>query len=162
MSDTKNLKVSVADVVEQLSNDANSRFSKSDFQGLVYAVLSDPDFKAKRYLLRSDKISEVEYSINDGMKKFLDKVLKHAGMADSGERAKIIDTFEFGVRDIEWICDAVDEAMHQYTECGKSMRMFRDKMQQLAVKKMVRSGKYAGKITYKKSVIDRSSKIAAN
>lgn len=159
MSDKKNLEKSVDEMVERLANDANSRFSKSDFQGLVYAVLSDPDFKAKKYLLRSDRISEVEYSINDGMRKFLDKLLKHAGMSDFSEREKVINSFEFGVRDVEWVADAVDEAMYQYTECGKNMRMFRDKMLQLAVSKMLRSGK-VDRFTYKKSVMDRAAQMA--
>lgn len=158
MSDKKNLEKSVDAIIERLSEDANARFSKSDFQGLVYAVLSDQDFKAKKYLLRSDCISEVEYSISDGMRRFLDKLLKHAGMTDAAERSKIIESFEYGPRDIEWVMDAVDEAMYQYVECGKSMRIFREKMRQLAVRRMVRTGVHAGKITFKKSVIDRSNK----
>lgn len=160
MSDKKNLEKSVDAIVERLANDENGRFSKSDFQGLIYAVLADPDFKAKKYLLRSDKISEVEYSIHDGMIKFLNKVLKHAGMTDPSERSKVIDSFEYGPQDIEWVMDAVDEAMYLYSESGKNLRMFRDKMLQLAVKKMVRSGKYNGKITYKKSVLDRAAQMA--
>ena len=47
MSDKKNLEKSVDEMVERLANDANSRFSKSDFQELVYAVLADPDFKVR-------------------------------------------------------------------------------------------------------------------
>lgn len=158
MSDKKNLEKSVDAIIERLSEDANARFSKSDFQGLVYAILSDQDFKAKKYLLRSDCISEVEYSISDGMRRFLDKLLKHAGMTDASERSKVIESFEYGPRDIEWVTDAVDEAMYQYVECGKSMRIFREKMRQLAVRRMVRTGIHAGKVTFKKSVIDRSNK----
>ncbi|MDE6040943.1 MAG: hypothetical protein K2F99_05145, partial [Muribaculaceae bacterium] len=63
--------------------------------------------------------------------------------------------FEYGPRDVEWVTDAIDEATWIYTECGKNMRMFRAKMLQLTIQKMARSGKYDGKITYKKKVVDR-------
>ena len=102
----------------------------------------------------------MDYSINEGMKKFLNKLLKHAGMNDPAERSKVIDSFEYGPADIEWVMDAVDEAMYQYAESGKNMRMFRDKMLQLSVKKMVRSGKYNGRVTFKKSVLDRTAQLA--
>lgn len=156
MSEKKNNAANVAAIVEDLKKNPSSRFSKSDFQALVYGVLADKDFKAKKYLLRNDQLVEEDADFNAGLNKFLDKLLKHAGMADSGERSQIIDSFEFGARDVEWITDAVDEAMFIYTECGKNMRMFRDKMLNLSVKKMIRSGKYDGKVTYKKSVVDRA------
>lgn len=153
------LNVRVEEIVEKLKKDPSSRFSKSDFQTLVYAVLSDKSFKAEKYLMHNGELIKDECSISDGMRKFLDKVLKHAGFSDSSERANLIDTFEYNPRDIEWITDAVDEALWIYSECGKNTRIFRDKMLQLAVKKMVRSGKYAGKVTYKKILTDRSSKV---
>lgn len=156
----KNVNVAVASIVEDLKKNPSSRFSKADFQLLVYGVLADDDFKAKKYLLRNDQLVEEDVSINAGMYKFMDKLLKHAGMIDAGERAKTIETFEYTSRDIEWIVDAVDEAMYIYSECGKNMRVFRDKMLQLAVRKMVRSGKYDGKITYKKMVTDRAAMLA--
>ena len=126
---------------------------------LVYAVLSDKDFKSKRYMLRGTELIESDVDISAGMVKFLDKLLKHAGVAESSERAKIIDSFEYGTKDIDWVIDAVDEAMCIYTECGKNMRMFRDKMLQLTVQKMVRTGKYDGKVTYRKKVIDRALEL---
>ena len=156
MSDKKTVNVTVENMIEELKKNPSSRFSKADFQMLIYAILSDKDFKAKKHLLRNDQIIEEECDIGAGMRKFLDKLLKHAGMTDAGERDQIIDTFEYGVRDIEWIEDAVDEAMYQYSETGKNMRIFREKMLQLTIKKMVRSGKYAGTITYKKTVVDRA------
>lgn len=159
MSEKKNVSYAVSSIVEELKKNPSARFSKSDFQILVYGILSDKDFKAKKYLLRNDALVEDEIDIGAGMTKFLDKLLKHAGVSESSERTKIIDGFEYGPRDIEWVTDAVDEAMYQYTECGKNMRMFRDKMRQLTIKKMVRSGKYDGKITYKKTVVDRALAI---
>jgi len=159
MSDKKNVSYAVTDIVEELKKNPSARFSKSDFQILVYGILSDKDFKAKKYLLRNDSLVEEDLDIGAGMNKFLDKLLKHAGVSEGSERAKIIEGFEFSPRDVEWITDAVDEAMYQYTECGKNMRMFRDKMRQLTIKKMVRSGKYDGKITYKKTVVDRALAI---
>ena len=150
------VEANVAKMVEELKKNPSARFSKSDFQGLVYAILADKDFDTKKYVIKNDEMVEVHSSMNAAMAKFMDKLLKHAQMSDSTERARVIESFEFGPRDIEWIADAVDEAMYQYSECGKNMRMFRDKMLQLSVKKMVRSGKSAGKITYKKSVVDRA------
>ena len=150
------VEANVAKMVEELKKNPSARFSKSDFQGLVYAILADKDFDTKNYVIKNDEMVEVHSSMNAAMAKFMDKLLKHAQMNDSTERARVIESFEFGPRDIEWITDAVDEAMYQYSECGKNMRMFRDKMLQLSVKKMVRSGKSAGKITYKKSVVDRA------
>ena len=151
------LDVKVDEIIEKLKKDPSSRFSKGDFQTLVYVVLSDEDFKAKKYLIQNSELQEEDVSIGDGMKKFLDKVLKHAGMSDSAERAKVIDTFEYSPKDIEWVTDAVDEAMHIYTECGKNMRMFRQKMLQLAVKKITRSD---GRLSYRKVVTDRSKNLA--
>ena len=150
------VEANVAKMVEELKKNPSARFSKSDFQGLVYAILADKDFDTKKYVIKNDEMVEVHSSMNAAMAKFMDKLLKHAQMSDSTERARVIESFEFGPRDIEWIADAVDEAMYQYSECGKNMRMFRDKMLQLSVKKMVRSGKSAGKITYKKYVVDRA------
>ena len=144
------VEANVAKMVEELKKNPSARFSKSDFQGLVYAILADKDFDTKKYVIKNDEMVEVHSSMNAAMAKFMDKLLKHAQMSDSTERARVIESFEFGPRDIEWIADAVDEAMYQYSECGKNMRM------QLSVKKMVRSGKSAGKITYKKSVVDRA------
>lgn len=147
---------SVTLMVEELKQNPSARFSKADFQGLIYAVLADKDFKAKKFVLKNDALVEEECDINAAMFKFMDKLLKHAGMSDPAERAAIVESFEFNVRDIEWVADAVDEAMYQYSECGKNMRMFRDKMLQLSIKKMSRSGKYEGKITFKKTVVDRA------
>ena len=121
MSEKKNVSYAVSSIVEELKKNPSARFSKSDFQILVYGILSDKDFKAKKYLLRNDALVEDEVDIGAGMTKFLDKLLKHAGVSESSERAKIIDGFEYGPRDIEWVTDAVDEAMYQYTECGSSL-----------------------------------------
>ena len=159
MSERKVVGASVNAFVEELKKNPSNRFSKADFQMLVYAILSDREFNAKKYLSRGDQLLEDEYSISGSMLKFMDKLLKHAGFDSSAERSNIIDSFEFGARDIEWVIDAVDEAMYQYSECGKNMRMFRDKMLQLTVKKIQRSGKYEGKATYKKVVVDRALAI---
>lgn len=155
----KAVKVTVEELVKQIKENQTSRFSKSDFQMLVYAVLSDENFKAKKYLLKNGELVEKDVDLSTGMYRFLDKLLKHVGLSDSGERQKMIESFVYSPKDLEWITDAVDEAMYIYTDCDKNMRMFRDKMLNLTIKKMVRSGKYDGKITYKKSVIDRAAKL---
>ncbi|MCM1235096.1 MAG: hypothetical protein NC489_33775 [Ruminococcus flavefaciens] len=156
MSEKKNVMANVDAIIEDLKKNPSSRFSKSDFQALVYAVLADKEFKAKKWLLKNDQLVEDSADIEGGLRKFMDKLLKHAGMTKDSERAAIIDSFEFGARDVEWVSDAVDEAMYIYTECGKNMRIFRDKMLNLSIRKMTRSGKYDGKVTYKKSVVDRA------
>ena len=161
MSERKQVEKSVSAMIAELKKEPNvSRFSKSDFQGLVYAILADKDFKATKYLAKSSEIVTEDYSINEEMREFMDKLLKHAGMSEKSERASVIESFEFNPKDIEWVMEAVDEAMWQYTEAGKTIRVFRDKMLQLAYRKMVRSGKYNGKITYKKSIIDKAAKFA--
>lgn len=149
----------VDELITELKENPSTRFSKTDYQMLVYSILSDKDFKAKKYLLRHGAFVEEDLDISGGLYKFLDKLLKHAGVTDSDERENIIETFDYNPKDVEWISDAVDEAMHIYTECGKNMRLFRSKMLQLTITKMVRSGKYAGKVTYKKSVVDRAASL---
>ena len=107
------VEANVAKMVEELKKNPSARFSKSDFQGLVYAILADKDFDTKKYVIKNDEMVEVHSSMNAAMAKFMDKLLKHAQMSDSTERARVIESFEFGPRDIEWIADAVDEAMYQ-------------------------------------------------
>lgn len=159
MNDTKMVNKTVAELIDELKQNPSTRFSKSDFQTLVFGILSDKTFKAKKYLLRGDAIIEEDVDISAGLRRFLDKLLKHAGVAESSERADIIEAFEYSPKDIEWVTDAVDEAMAIYSDCGKNMRMFRTKMLQLTVTKMVRSGKYEGKVTYKKAVVDRAAAL---
>ena len=151
----------VKDLVARLTQEGENRvkrFSKNDFRDLVFLILSDKDFKAKKYLLRNDDFVEEEISYNDAMRKFLDKLLKHAGISDAVERSNVLDTFTYSSKDTEWICDVVDEAMSLYVESGKNMRIFRDKMQLLTFSRMARKGKYEGKYTYKKSVLDRAAR----
>ena len=159
MSNRTRLTKSVSTMIDDLKSSPSGRFSKAAFQMLVYSVLADKDFKSKKYLLKGDTLSEVDSSISSGMRDFMDKLLKHAGVSEQVERDQILDGFEYSPKDIEWIMDSVDEAMSIYTECGKNMRMFRDKMLQLSVKKSERTGKYAGKVTYKKKVVDRNEQI---
>lgn len=158
-SEKKMAAKTVAEMIKELKENPSTRFSKSDFQALVYGVLADKEFKAKKYLLKGDTIIEEDLDIGGGLYKFLDKLLKHAGVSEYAERATIIEGFEYNPKDIEWITDAVDEAMAIYSDCGKNMRMFRNRMLQLTVTKMIRSGKYAGKVTYKKSVLDRAAAL---
>lgn len=152
------VEANVAKMVEDLKANPSARFSKSDFQALVYGVLADKDFNAKKYLFKNGDLQIEEYCINDAMKKFMDKLLKHAGMDDSKERSNVIDSFVYGPRDVEWVSDAVDEAMAIYVENGKSMRIFRDRMLTLSFKQITRTGKYAGQTSYKKSVLSKVPK----
>lgn len=160
MADKKtSVNICVKELVEELQKNESSRFSKNDFQMLVFAVLADKDFRAKKYLLKNDEILEEEIEFNSAMRKFLDKLLRHAGMSDASERAAVIESFEYSAKDVEWVTDAVDEAMYIYSECDKNMRMFRDKMLQLTIRKMKRSGKYDGQVTYRKMVLDRAAAL---
>lgn len=157
MSDVKK---TVDQFVEELKKNPSNRFSKGDFQMLVYYILADSTFKSKKFMVRGDQILEDETSISDAMKKFMNKLLKHAGVSKEDERVAIIESFDLRIQDIDWVIDAVDEAMFIYTECGKNMRLFRAKMLQLTIQKMVRTGRYDGKITYKKKVVDRALDMA--
>lgn len=155
----KAVQLTVEGMIEELKKNPSSRFSRSDFQTLIFAILSDKSFKAKKYLLRNNEIIEDTADISGDMIKFMDKLLKHAGMTDPSERARTIEEFKISPRDLEWVADAVDEAMYIYTESGKNMRVFRDKMLQLTLRKMVRTGSHEGKVTYKKSVMDRAASL---
>lgn len=160
MADKKtSANVCVQELIEELKKNNSSRFSKNDFQMLVFGVLADENFRAKKYLLKNDGIVEEDVEFNSAMRKFLDKLLKHAGISDVSERANVIDSFEYNSKDVEWVTDVVDEAMYIYSECDKNMRMFRDKMLQLTIRKMKRSGKFDGKVTYKKMVLDREAAL---
>lgn len=156
-SDKKLVTLTVEGLVKELKENPSKRFSKSDYMTLVYAVLSDRGFKAKKYVLKNNELTEVDSDINAAMAKLFDKLLKHAGMTDAVERAAVVESFEFSPKDVEWVADAVDTAMHIYSECDKSMRIFRDQMVQLTLKKFYRTGKHEGKASYKKSVLDRTS-----
>lgn len=159
-SEKKAMEMTVENIISEMKKNPTSRFSKSDFQTLIWGILSDKDFKAKKYVIKNNEIFEADAGIDSGMFKFMDKLLRHAGMTDSSERARIIETFEYTPKDVEWIADAVDEAMFIYSECGKNMKIFRNKMLELSLRKMVRSGKNAGKVGYKKSVIDHAAQLA--
>ena len=50
--------------------------------------------------------------------------------------------------------------MSIYVDCGKSMKLFREKIQILSITQMARSGKYEGRVTFKKSVMDRAAMMA--
>lgn len=156
----KVVKSAVADIIENINSNESKRFSKGDFQTLVYGVLSDKDFNAEKWIQRGDELVAETYSISDDMRKFLHKLLKHAGLTDVVQRDHLIETFEYNPKDINFVIDAVEEAMYQYTECGKNLVLFRDKMLRMSVKKITRTGKYEGKITYKKSVVDRKAALA--
>lgn len=156
MDDRSELQRGVDSLVEELRANGTARFSKADFQMLVFAVLSDRNFDAKRYFINNDELVEDPTCVSAGFYKFMDKLLRHAGVSSSDERESIIDTFEYTPRDVEWIADCVDEAMWLYTETGKNMRLFRGKAVQLSIRKMERSGKHGDRLTYRKSVMDRA------
>ena len=47
----------VNELVERLqADDKTKRFSRADYRDLVFAVLSDDTFKAKKYLFRQDEM----------------------------------------------------------------------------------------------------------
>ena len=53
----------VNELVERLqADDKTKRFSRVDYRDLVFAVLSDDTFKAKKYLFRKDEMFEEEVS----------------------------------------------------------------------------------------------------
>lgn len=149
------------DIAEDVAEKHSTRFSKTEFEALFYAVLSDPDFNVKKWLLRNKKLVESYYSVNKSMKKFLKKLLIHAGIDDEKQLNMIIETFEYKESDVRFMSEAVDEAMFLYLESGKCMHIFRDKLNRLALKKAKKaSGKYAGKLTYRRTIIARGDNYA--
>jgi len=152
-------RIDVVEMLSELEQDPGTAFSRTKYQALVYAILSDPDFKAKKILLRHGELVEVDHSIHDRFVRFLDKFLKHAGVTDRSERRELIESFEMTPRDTEWFTDAVDEAIYQYMECGKNMRLFQDRMLRLTIKKIRRTGSHEGEVSYKKSVVDRRKRL---
>lgn len=153
-------KVTVTEVVEKLKGSGNARFSQDDYKTLAYAVLSDKEFKAKKYLFKNDEL-EADVSYVEEMGKFLDKLLKHAGIMDKTERESVISSFEFTANDVEWVTEVSDTINHIYLDCGKSLRMFRKELSQLTIKRIKRTGKYEGRDGYKKTINDRTAAYAA-
>lgn len=148
-------------IAEDVAEKHTTRFSKAEFEALFYAVISDPDFNVKKYLLRNKKLVESYYSVNHSMKKFMKKLLNHAGIEDEKQVNMIIKSFDYNTSDIRFMTDAVDEAMFLYLESGKCMHIFRDKLNRLALKKVKKaSGKYAGKPTYRRTLICRGDHYA--
>lgn len=152
-------RIDVAEMLKQLSEEPGTAFSRGKYQALVYAILSDPDFKSKKVFLRKGELVENDHSIHDRFIRFLDKFLKHAGVTERSERTQIIESFEMTPKDTEWFTDAVDEAIYQYMECGKNMRLFQDRMLRLTIKKIRRTGSHEGEVSYKKSVVDRRKRL---
>lgn len=155
MAEVTKISTLVEKVMEDLKKNDSPRFSKGDFQTLVYAIMQDPNFKVEKFVIKGDEIVKSEYSVNSEMRKFLDKLLKHAGMTKPEERESVIDTFAYGVNDIAWVTDAVDEAMYIYLESGKNLRVFRDKLRQLTLKRVERGNEGEKTVNYKKSVVDK-------
>ena len=75
MNEKKLVKKCVKEVVADINNNDSKRFSKGDFQLLVYAVLSDPDFKMEKWIMSGGDLVKIEDSVNEKMKKFLHKIL---------------------------------------------------------------------------------------
>lgn len=151
--------INVMEMLRELSEDPSTMYSRTKYQALVYGILADPDFKAKKILMHHGELVEVDYSIHEKFIRFLDKFLKHAGVTERSERMQIIESFEMTPKDTEWFTDAVDEAIYQYMECGKNMRLFQDRMLRLTIKKIRRTGSHKGEVSYKKSVVDRRKRL---
>ena len=66
----KTIEANVEKIVEEIRNGESARFSKTDFQILVYGILADKNFKAKKYLLKKDGIQEEETSYYEAIRKF--------------------------------------------------------------------------------------------
>lgn len=145
----------VYNMLEGMTSPNSTKFNKAEFQNLVYSIMVDDQFKIKKFMVKAGEVIEDDYSVYDAFVKFLDKFLKHAGMVDAGEREAVIDSFECTSKDVEWVSEAVDEAMFLYTESGKNLRVFRDKMRQLTLKKIDRHGEHEGRYSYRKMVSDK-------
>ena len=137
----------------------STRFSRDEFEELFYHVLSDPTFKARKWIIKGRKLLETQTNFNEKFNKLLGKLLQHAGIDDPKQIKHILSTFAYTEKDVAFLIDAVEEAIYQYTECGKSMHLFRHKLHRLAIKKAKRSGgKHAGELTYRRTVVNRGAR----
>ena len=155
----KNVAAKVEELVEKIRNNGSAKFSNGDFKTLVHAVVSDHDFKAKKFFIKADQIVEEEHCIADAMDKFMDKFLKHVGLASEEERKSIISSFEYSSKDTEFMFDLIEEAMSQYIDTGKGMKLFRNKKLELTLKRKDRTGKYDGQVTFNKTVVNKDMKV---
>lgn len=144
----------VADVVAKINSNKSTRFSRGEYAELIYALIQDDTHVFEKFVLKGAEITKDDKSLSDDAKKFFRKLLKHAGLKTDEEISAVIDTFEYSPKDVEWISDIVDEAVRIYTECGKSVVMMKDSLRRLTLKKVTRTGKFDGQITYHRTVKD--------
>lgn len=144
----------VKEVVAKLKANKSTRFSTSEYRELIYALIKDDTHTAKKFALKGTEIIEEDFSISADARKFFKKLLKHAGLKSDDEINQIIDTFEYSPNDLAFIADCVDEAIHIYTDLGKTVKLMKDGMSRVSIKRVERSGKYAGEITYRRSIQD--------
>lgn len=144
----------VAEVVAKIKANKSTRFSKSEYSELIYALILDDTHTFEKFALKGTEISKDNASLTEGARKFFKKLLKHAGLKSDEEINAVLDSFEFSPKDVEWIAEVVDEAIRIYTDAGKSVTVMKDAMRKLSLKKVQRTGKYDGQITYKRSVKD--------
>lgn len=143
----------VKDMEDKLRNNPSTRFSQSDFEELIYALIKDNSHKIKNHQIKKlEIVSEDGTSVSDDARAFFKKLLKHSGINNEEEMDVLIDTFEYRPKDLAWISKCFNEAIRIYTDCGKSAKMMTNSMISLSIKKVVRTGKYDGEETYKRSV----------
>lgn len=153
------VQVTVDELLKKITENGSKKFSKADYQLLTYAIISDKTFKTKKFFIKANELVEESGSVAESMDAFLNQFLKHVGIGSEEERQSIIDSFEFSPKMVDFMQDLIEEAMHQYLEAGKSLKIFKDKKLQLTLKKIVRTGKYEGQKTYKKSVVDKDLQV---
>ena len=144
----------VADVLAKINSNKSARFSRSEYMELVYALIQDDTHTFKKFALKGDQITEDGESLSAAARKFFTKLLKHAGLKTEEEINSVLDTFEYSPKDVEWISDLVDEAVRIYTDSGKSVVLMKDALRRLTLKKVERTGKFNGQITYRRTVKD--------
>lgn len=144
----------VTDVIAKLKANNSSRFSKSEYTELIYALINDNEHVFEKFALKGGEITKDGESLCKSARKFFTKMLKHAGVKTEDEINAILDTFEYSPKDLEWISEIVDEATRIYTESGKSVMLMKDSIRKVTLRKVERTGKYAGEITYRRGVKD--------
>lgn len=144
----------VADVVAKIQSNKSARFSRGEYMELIYALIQDDTHTFKKFALKGDQITEDGETLSASARKFFSKLLKHAGLKTEEEINSVLDTFEYSPKDVEWISDIVDEAIRIYTDSGKSVVVMKDALRRLTLKKVERTGKFNGQITYRRTVKD--------
>ncbi len=120
----KHIVRSVEDVLREITVTPNAngktvlaKFSKDKFNELMRAMLNDPNFTAKRAVVKSGELADIEeVSVSKGFRKFIKHALEQYGV-DSAESEKVM-TADFTVDSVDGLYEFFAEALYEYIDAG--------------------------------------------